>query len=173
MRPEIDLIPMDDVDESVIEALRLSLKDKNCIVRVYAKIHSPKTAINMYRKQYDAEIILDALKDLDGSIIAITDKDIYTEKLNFVFSRVRKKGPAIISTYRLNPEFYQERKNFDKLVARLFKEAIYCIGKVSGLNDCPHPKCIMHKSTSAREIDMKDAEFCKECKLNNIIDCLA
>lgn len=172
MRPEIDLIPMDDIDPSIVEALRISLRDRNCIVRVYAKTHSPKTAINMYRKQYDAEIILDALKDLDGNIVAITDKDLFTNKLNFVFSKSREKGPSVVSIHRLNPEFYQERANFDKLVDRLFKEVIYCIGKTTGLRDCPNPRCIMHKSLSARDTDTKPPEFCKECKLNNIIDCL-
>ncbi|MGC9310906.1 MAG: hypothetical protein ACP5E4_04265 [Candidatus Aenigmatarchaeota archaeon] len=170
MRPEIDLIPLENIDESVIEALRIGLKERNCIVRVYAKAKLPKTALNMYRKQYNAEIIVDALKELSGNIIAITDKDLYMDKLNFVFSVAGEKGPALISIHRLKPEFYQERPNFDRLIERLLKETIYCIGKMTGLKDCQNAKCIMHRAAAAGEIDFEDTEFCKECKLNNVVE---
>ncbi|MBN2095352.1 MAG: hypothetical protein JW727_04855 [Candidatus Aenigmarchaeota archaeon] len=170
MRPEIDLIPLDNVDQTTVEELKRSLKEKGCIVRLYARTHSPKTAENLYRKQCLVDVIVDALKGLSGKVIAITDKDLYSNKLNFVFMSVQPNGPVVLSTHRLRPEFYQERPNNDRTTSRLLKETIYCIGKMNGIGDCPNPRCIMHKSASARDIDFKSEEFCKDCKINNIVD---
>jgi len=170
MRPEIDLIPMDDIDERIVSDLKSMLKDRGCIVRMYSRAHSPKTAMNLYRKQNNVDIIADALGDLSGKVIAVTDKDLYTNKLNFVFHHAEKDGPTVISTFRLRPEFYQEKPSNFTLMDRLLKEAMFCIGRMSGMKECPSPKCIMHKSSSARDIDCKLIEFCKDCKISNVID---
>jgi predicted Zn-dependent protease len=170
MRPEIDLIPMDDIDEKVVSDLKALLKERGCIVRMYSRAHSPKTSINLYRKQNNVDIVADALGDLSGKVVAVTDKDLYTNKLNFTFHHAEKNGPTVISTFRLRPEFYQERPSNYALMDRLLKETIFCIGKMNGMKECPNSKCIMHKSASARDIDTKSIEFCQDCKINNVID---
>jgi len=169
MRTELDIIPLEKISEEVILALKQELKDRNFIVRIYAKMNIPKTALNIYRKQYNAKIILDTLRKLKGNIVAITNLDLYIDKLNFVFSVTEYDGPALISIYRLNPKFYQEKPNFDLLIDRLVKEVLYCIGKMKGMRDCQNIKCIMHRASSARDLDYKEKEFCKDCKINNAI----
>jgi len=170
MRPEIDLIPMDDIDEKIVEELKRRLKEKGCIVRMYTRAHSPKTAVNLYRKQNNVEVITDALSDLSGKVMAVTDKDIYASRLNFAFHSTVGGGPAIISTHRLRPEFYQEKPSMELTIDRLVKEAVFCIGKMNGLRECKSPRCIMYKVSSARDIDCKSHDFCAECKINNIVD---
>jgi predicted Zn-dependent protease len=172
MRPEVDLIPLDDIEMEIMEELRRQIKEKGCIVRLYARTFSPKTAANMYRKQYQVDIISDALSKLSGKVIAITDKDIYSNRLNYAFWSVKDGGPAVISTHRLRPEFYQEKPDPAKVMDRLVKETIYCIGRMNGIKDCPNSRCVMFKATSARDIDFKLSEFCKDCKINNIVDSL-
>jgi len=169
MKVELDIIPLGYFDEKVIDAIKRELRDKNFIVRVYAKMDLPRTSLNLYRKQYDANIILDVLRKLQGNIIGITDKDIYSNSLNYVFSVAEYDGPAIISIYRLNPKFYQEKQNFDLLINRLIKEILYCIGIVRGLKDCSNPKCIMHKVKSVRDLDYKEKDFCNDCKIKNVL----
>lgn len=169
MRIELDIIPLGGIEEKIIEGLKEELKNLNFIVRVYAKINPPKTALNVYRKQYNADVIIDTLRKLDGKIIAITDMDIYTDKLTYVFSISEYEGPALVSIYRLNPKFYQEKPNFDLLIDRLVKEVLYVIGKMEGLKDCPNIKCLMHKTNSARDLDYKEKDFCKDCKINNTL----
>ena len=169
MKLELDIVPMEKLSEELIDALKYDLKDKNFIVRVYAKTDPPKTSLNVYRKQYNADIILDTLRSLKGTIIAIADFDLYNDKLNYIFSAAEYDGPALISIYRLNPEFYKEPANFDKLIDRLVKEIIYCVGRIKGLKDCPNPRCIMHQANSARDLDFKNKDFCSECKINNTV----
>ncbi len=169
MRIELDIVPMGNIDEDTIEVLKQRLKERNFLVRVYAKIELPKTSLNVYRKQYNADVITDTLRNLKGTIIAITDADLYTDKLSYTFSTVEYDGPALISTYRLNPEYYQEKPNFNLLIERLVKEVIYSTGRIKGLDDCQHPRCLMHKITCAKDIDFKEMDFCKECKINNTL----
>jgi len=169
MKIELNIIPMGDIDDDIIEVLKQKLKERNFLVRVYAKTELPKTSLNEYRKQYNADIIIDTLRNLKGTIIAITDADLYTDKLSYIFSTVEYDGPALISTYRLDPEYYQEKPNFNLLIERLVKEIIYSTGRIKGLEDCQHPKCLMHKITCVKDIDFEEMDFCKECKINNAL----
>ncbi|OYT43327.1 MAG: hypothetical protein B6U88_01345 [Candidatus Aenigmarchaeota archaeon ex4484_56] len=166
---EVDIIPMGNINSDIIEELKRELKNKNLIVRTYAKMDLPNTALNLYRKQYNAQILVDVLRNLKGIIIAVTDKDIYTDKLNYVFSYEEYDGPAIISLYRLRSEYYQEKRNFDLLIDRLTKTVIYSLGKLKGLKDCNNLTCVMHKPNSVEDIDHKSKEFCNDCKLNNTL----
>jgi archaemetzincin len=170
MRIELDIVPLSYVDEKIFDAIKQELKEKNFIVRIYAKMDLPRTSLNLYRKQYNADIVIDVLRNLNGNIIAITDKDIYSDNLNYVFSLVEYDGPAVISIYRLNPKFYQESPNFDLLINRLVKEILYCVGKVLGMEDCGNPKCLMHKALSIRDIDFKGKDFCGDCKIKNVLE---
>jgi archaemetzincin len=169
MRIELDIVPLGNVSEDIIDGLKQELKEKNFIVRIYAKTNLPKTALNVYRKQYNADVIMDTLRKLKGKIIAITDVDLYTDKLTYVFSVSEYEGPALVSIYRLNPKFYQEKANFNLLIDRLVKEVFYVIGKIEGLKDCPNIKCLMHKTSSARDLDYEEKDFCKNCKINNAL----
>ena len=96
MKIELDIVPMGNIDEDTIEVLKQKLKERNFLVRVYAKIELPKTSLNVYRKQYNSDVIIDTLRNLKGTIIAITDADLYTDKLSYTFSTVEYDGPAII-----------------------------------------------------------------------------
>ncbi len=169
MRIKLDIVPLGRVSGDIIDAIKQELKKKDFIVRVYAKNDPPKTALNVYRKQYNAKVILDSLRKLKGKIVAITNFDLYTDKLSFVFSISEYEGPAVISTYRMSPRFYQEKPNFDLFVNRIVKEILYLVGKIEGLKDCPNIKCIMHKTSSVRDLDYKEKDFCKDCKINNVL----
>ncbi|HIE41048.1 MAG TPA: hypothetical protein EYP80_00110 [Candidatus Aenigmarchaeota archaeon] len=170
MKIELDLIPLNEVDNKIIDALKDELKEKNFIVRIFAKMNLPKTALNFYRKQYNAEIIIDVLRTMEGYIIGLTEKDLYVRGSNFVFSVAEYDCPCVISIFRLNPIFYKESQDFNLLINRLVKEVLYCIGKIKGLKDCTNPKCIMYRAKSVRDIDFKEKNFCNDCKINNILE---
>ncbi len=165
----LDIIPIGMVDNKILDALKDELRDVNFVVRVYAKTDPAKTALNVYRKQYNAEIILDTLRKLNGNVVAITNYDLYMDKLNFVFSAAERDGSVLISTHRLRPEFYQEKPNFDLLINRLVKEVLYSVFRTQGLNECANVKCLMHKVNSIGDLDYKQKEFCGDCKINNAI----
>jgi archaemetzincin len=91
--------------------------------------------------------------------LAVTEKDLYVEEMNFVFGlALPKDKSAIISTHRL-------RDREDKLyLERAVKEAIHEVGHLKGLEHCPNAKCVMHFSNALKDTDIKGKTFCPKCQ---------
>ncbi|RLJ03097.1 MAG: archemetzincin, partial [Candidatus Aenigmatarchaeota archaeon] len=117
-----------------------------------------------FKEQYRAEYILDVLRDR-GVLLAVTTADIFADKLHFVYGLAEYRGPAIVSTARLDPQFYKESPNFQLLMSRLVKEAIHEIGHIFGLSHCQYPECVMSYSNNVKFVDKKKKWFCDSCKV--------
>jgi archaemetzincin len=120
------------------------------------------------RKQYHSSQLLVGLKNLinpgDDKYLAVTDLDLFIPILTFVFGEAQLGGPmAIVSTYRLRPDFYGLPKDDNLVLQRLEKEAVHELGHTFGLRHCPDYQCVMTASTYVEEIDLKGVEFCKDC----------
>jgi archaemetzincin len=120
------------------------------------------------RRQYHATLLLAALlrhlPDPNGKIIGLTSVDLFIPVLTFVFGQSQLDGPAAVaSTYRLHSEFYGLPANEAALRDRIVKEALHELGHAFGLVHCRDPRCVMRASTYVEEVDLKDAEFCREC----------
>jgi archaemetzincin len=84
--------------------------------------------------------------------------------VNFVFGEAELSGKAaIISLYRLKPEFYGEPVNQTLFLERAAKEAVHEIGHTLGLTHCSNPSCVMSFSNTIRAVDTKKREFCPKC----------
>jgi len=81
--------------------------------------------------------------------IWIVDKDIYVDKMNFVFG-IAWQRKAIISTYRLPDEIIP-------------KEVVHEVGHIFGLEHCRN-HCVMQFSNSLTEAMAKPSKLCNECK---------
>ncbi len=147
----------------------------NVRCKILPQIKYIDSAFNALRRQYDASKIIDIIastnegKFIDKSIptIGITEEDIYYKGLNFVFSIEEPENAcSVISIARLKPEFYDQKPNNMILIDRIVKEAMHEIGHHIGLNHCKHIFCIMSPSPSAKDIDIKRREFCRNCKIN-------
>jgi len=135
----------------------------------------PRLAYNASRRRYISTIILESIKDYAernrgkkafNKILGVTDVDLYAPGLNFIFGEAELLGEAaIISLYRLRPEFYGEQSNWNLFVERAVKEAVHEIGHTLGLRHCPHPTCVMHFSLHIGMTDRKRREFCHTCRL--------
>jgi len=124
----------------------------------------PLKAFDSNRGQYRAEDFLFLPKKKGELALAITDVDIYSGKLNFVFGLASSmERSAVISFYRLHPEFYgsQDKELFLK---RAKKEAVHEVGHLFGLDHCKNLECVMSFSNSIGDVDRKEERLCQRCE---------
>jgi archaemetzincin len=101
-----------------------------------------------------------------NSVLGVLDADIFVPELNFVFGEAGSPGKvALISLWRLKPEFYGDVANLELQVKRALKEAVHEIGHTLGLKHCPRSSCVMHFSNSIFDTDRKQSLFCDDCYL--------
>lgn len=129
----------------------------------------PSNCLNQNRGQYNSTLIIHFLrsnvrKGKDETILTIESVDLYAGNLNFVFGEADPHSRiAVVSTYRLRPEFYRETPDPALFFSRLVKESIHELGHTFGLEHCPDPACVMHFSNSIFDTDLKRPDFCQRC----------
>lgn len=129
----------------------------------------PESAYDASRRQYRSDVLLGYLNLLAPEkvekIIAITELDLYTPGLNFVFGQAILNGrQAVVSVARLRPEFYGQPPDPQLLMARVQKEVVHELGHLYGLEHCQDRQCVMSFSNSIVEVDAKGMDFCPACQ---------
>ncbi|MEM7813513.1 MAG: archaemetzincin family Zn-dependent metalloprotease [Candidatus Aenigmatarchaeota archaeon] len=164
---EIDILPLENeerVPKTLLKELAALLVKRNIKTRLLKAEKIPKAAFDKARGQYDALIVLQKI-DRRG-VLAVTAADIFEDGLNFVYGLGDREGSAIVSTFRLRPEFYGEAKNEELLLKRLVKECMHEIGHTLGMKHCTRmvggKQCAMTFSESIHEVDAKSDRFCAE-----------
>ena len=85
--------------------------------------------------------------------------------MTFVFGEAQLEGiGSIVSTKRLENEFYGGAPDKHLLMERLLKEATHELGHTFNLYHCFIPGCVMNSSTYVENIDEKSIRFCRECE---------
>lgn len=143
---------------------------KVCVIQ--KEVSLPEEAYSEARKQYRSDMILKMIKEYAEEhpefdrVLGIVDLDISTPGLNFVFGEAEHPGKAaLISLWRLRPEFYQQPSNEKLFEERSAKEAVHELGHTLGLDHCTNPFCVMHFSNSILETDVKKTFFCNKCSI--------
>ncbi len=179
----VGILPIGDVDTTVLvhlgEGLPKVLPDTKCHV-IEEILPLSENALDKKRGQYRSNQILIGIQNYAAKkglsrILGVLDADIFVPELNFVFGEAAFPGKtALISLWRLKPEFHGESASRTVLMERSLKEAVHEVGHTLGLRHCPRFSCVMHFSNSIFDTDNKQNLFCDECFLQAsiAIDCL-
>ncbi len=149
------------------------------LVKTFPDIHAaiikyvlpiPQGAFDKKRNQYHSDIILGELKAFSSKkpefnrILGVVDVDIFASGLKYVFGEAYVEGgAALISVWRLKPEFYRDKPNMVLYKLRALKEALHELGHTLGIQHCPRSMCVMHFSNSIFDTDRKQNLLCDEC----------
>jgi archaemetzincin len=167
----IAFVPIGSVSESLFTRLAKTIDETfHATVSRRSLQFDPALAFDSYRNQYNStmflSLLLNSSNETEGRIIGITDYDLFVPVLTFVFGEAQLSGrAAVVSSFRLRPEYYGLKSDGILLESRVEKEAIHEIGHTFGLLHCRDVTCVMHSSTYAEEIDLKDNRFCQRCQL--------
>ncbi len=165
----IAVVPIGSVAEGLLTRLAKSIGETfRSAVSHQALRFDPSLAFDSYRNQYNStmflSLLLNGFDETEGRIVGVTDYDLFVPVLTFVFGEAQLNGKvAVVSGFRLRPEYYGLRVDRALLESRIEKEAIHEVGHTFGLLHCIDPTCVMHSSTYAEDIDLKGSSPCRRC----------
>jgi archaemetzincin len=176
---KIGILPIGQVDAAITvriqEKLTRVFPDTICLL-IDEQLPFSEKAFDKKRKQHRSNVILSEIqgyaakkKDLN-CVLGVVDADVFVPELNFVFGEATCLGKAaLISLWRLKPEFYGTPPNTELFTERSLKESVHELGHTLGLNHCSRPSCVMYFSNSIFDTDRKQTSFCDQCYLQVVM----
>ena len=170
---KIVLRPLGNIAGETMEDLRNGVGNVfQCPVEIEGGLDDLSQAYNSERKQHLSSALLAALGKAGKNerVVGVADVDLYDPRLNFVFGEADMTlGTAVVSLYRLRPEYYGSVVDEPLFWERATKEIVHELGHTFGLKHCPNARCVMHFSNSLADTDVKEAHFCSKCRPRIIV----
>lgn len=163
----IALFPLGELDPALLSLLKEDLPGIFAAeVEVYPPMPLGRKHFVKDRGQYIADGILEEFSTIipvAGTVLlGITEADLFSQGLNFVFG-IANRGRALVSSFRLRPEFFGQDQNARILRKRVLTEAVHELGHALGLPHCEYPGCVMYFSNWIGDTDRKGPGFCFRC----------
>lgn len=158
-----------DVDAGILSMLKAVLAERYEVeVRQLEAIREPAGAYDARRAQHGSVVMLKALMESvpnsGGKVLGVTERDLFIPMLTFVFGQAQLDGQfAVVSLARLRQEFYGLSPDRAMLEQRAVKETCHELGHTFGLAHCADKSCPMSLSTTIRQVDAKQDQFCDVC----------
>ena len=164
--PKLKLVPLGEVPDYLIADIIEELRGMRTITEQSAALTLPAETYNPIRHQHLSEKVLEfLLKNSNGRTLGITDKDMYTGDLSYIFGQAQLNGAvAVVSIHRLDPRFYREDENQELFKERAIKECLHEVGHLLGLRHCENVPCVMGFSNTIMDVDTKGKELCNSCR---------
>jgi archaemetzincin len=162
MNLSVAILPFRDAGPTVLQRLARDLGPLGVHAELLPATDLPPGAYNRSRGQYRAEALLGLAAHAPGAqrVLGVTDADLYSEGLNFVFGIAESPGrAAVISTARL-----RAADNEALFRARVLKEAMHELGHTLGLGHCDDHRCAMYFSNTLADTDRKGSRLCPDCR---------
>lgn len=150
------------------------LRDLNTLLPIRSRICESPVVVSGFipsRKQTNATALLDSLdlykkrsgeKDL---ILLVVSDDLCRSCDEYLFGLARHAtGNAVVSTARLDSEFYGKPSSDEDLLDRLVKESTHEVGHLLGLAHCQNAECIMFNPLLLDDISRQKRWFCPTCQ---------
>lgn len=166
----IDIVPIGDIEEPLIEFLKKTLsKTFHIETRIQQRKFDLSIVFDPSRNQYNSSgLLLQLIQDPPAEtlkILGVTELDLFIPIFTFLFGEAQLNGiGSIVSAHRLHNPFYGLPENRELLQNRLAKESIHELGHTFGLIHCFHLRCVMNTSTYVEDIDQKSDQFCRACE---------
>jgi len=166
----VSIVPVGGLSASVKREASGALRSVyDCEVHVGQDRPVPDGAFDRGRDQYRAEEFIELASRVGAGEknIAVTGKDLYYRRRNYVFGLAYLNGNgSVISTYRLQTSSdggISTKPDADVFADRVRKEAVHEVGHTFGLEHCDNSKCVMSFSPTVREVDVKEEHLCGSC----------
>jgi archaemetzincin len=126
-------------------------------------------AFDRLRSQFHSTAILQELARAAPPdavrVLAIVEVDLFIPILTHVYGEAQLGGKAcIVSTYRLN-EASSPTGSHPAFQERSIKEALHELGHTFNLRHCKDRGCIMHYCHTVRDVDRKENQLCRYCRI--------
>jgi archaemetzincin len=166
----LQLLPVGRLEGGLVQELGSAMADLlNVPFQVLSPGLDPDFAFHGERQQYHSSEILQKINSQVDTgtwrTLGVTSVDLYIPILTFVFGEAQMGGPcAVVSTHRLQQEFYGLPPEPQLLRDRLLKEAIHEIGHTLHLTHCDDYRCVMAPAHAVEWIDIKEVWLCSKCQ---------